>query len=420
MRITFVNTYDNRGGAARAAFRLFRGVYDLPGVEAVFVTKENATGHPGVLEDHTRLTSLFGDKASVFDQKGLKKSHPDRILTPFSVNRIADTVHETILKTEPDIVHLHWPHAGFLRIESLAKLEVPIVWTLHDMWAFTGVCHYSNGCRRFMNSCGSCPLLRSENPTDISAKTFLRKQKVYTRLDLTITTPSYWLASLARRSSLLAGKSVITIPNCIDTELFKPKEQSAARKALGLPPSFEIALSKGRPLVLVGASHALQDDRKGCTDLLDSVVKFDNPPCYIVFGAPEKGFLANDVFSVGNVKTDLELVNVYSACDFYAFPSRQDNLPNTVMEALACGLPVVAFDVGGVPEMVHHAENGYLVPAKSLNMNLFIQSLEQALKSISRDTDKSLSRNARATALQKYSTSTIANRFFQFYEKVSH
>lgn len=413
MRVTFLNTFDSRGGAARAAFRSFRAVSALPGVEATFVTREKRTDHPGVVEDHSRLTRLYGEKASEYDQRALKRQHPDRHRVPFSVNRLLDSVHETVRATRPDLVHLHWPHAGFLRLESLPLLGAPVVWTLHDMWAFTGVCHYSGGCAGYLEGCGACPLLKSQHQDDVSARVYSRKRAVYARTNLHVVTPSHWLADLARSAPLLAGIPVDVVPNGLDTEVFSPQNRAAARAALGLP-------LEGR-LVLLGADHALSDPRKGCATLLKALARAEaeapeQPRArYVVFGnAQVDTALAQETgaLPLGPVHNDHTLAQVYSACDLYAFPSTQDNLPNTVMEALSCGLPVLAFTVGGLPDMIRHGENGLLVQSPACDMHDFIAALRefpqgQALAA--------MARNARADALRRFSLAALGKRHETLY-----
>jgi len=413
MRIAFVNTFNDRGGAAKAAFRLFSGVYEEQGVIARFFSRENATGHPGVVADRSRLTALFGDQASVFDQKGLKRRHPGRERVPFSVNRIPDTVHETILAFEPDLVHLHWPHAGFMRLESLAKLGVPLVWTLHDMWAFTGVCHYAGDCRKYMAGCGACPRLKSADRDDVSARVFARKRALYPGLDIHVVCPSAWLAGLAGKSRLLGGVPATVIPNCLDEKVFSPAkgggDKAEARAALGLP-------RQGR-LVLFGADAALSDPRKGGRELVRAFAQAapERAPGarLVVFGDEEETPPAPGVLVLGRIDGEETLARLYAACDLYAFPSLEDNLPNTVMEASSCGAPVAAYATGGVPEMVIPGVTGYLAPTG--DMAAFLDAVFTALD------DPGLTRlgeNARKRAASLYARDAVVSRHLELYRAV--
>ena len=407
MRVTFLNTYDNKGGAARAAFRLFSGISNLPDVEAVFVTREKKTANPKVVEDRSRRTRLFGEHASVYDQRPLKREHPHRRIMPFSVNRLADTVHETIHSTYPNIVHLHWLNAGFVRLESLTRIGVPIVWTLHDMWPFTGVCHYSLNCLRYLEGCGCCPLLASDSNQDISAATFARKQKVYSKLNLTVVTPSAWLGKLAASSPLFQAFPIHVIPNGLDTSIFHPWPKFEARRILNLP--FH---SK---LILFGADHALTNPFKGGRDFVKIFAA--NAPQgteLVIFGTAERKKLDTNIHSLGTIDNDIKLAQLYSACDLYAYPSQQDNLPNTVMEAMACGTPVLAFAIGGIPEMIDHCKNGFLV--KSMDMNSFWWSLE---KTMQRGELQQLGAIARQKVVQKFSYDKVAKHYMNIYHNVT-
>ncbi len=407
MRIAFVNTFDGRGGAARAAFRLFQGVYGAPGVEARFFTRENATGHPGVVEDRSRLTVLFGEKAPAYDQKGLKRRHPGRERVPFSLNRIPDTVHETVLAWKPDLVHLHWPHAGFMRLKSLAAFPVPIVWTLHDMWAFTGVCHYAGDCEGYRTGCGACPKLKSADPLDCSARVFARKRALYPRLDLSVICPSAWLAGLARQGPLLRDAAMAHIPNCLDTALFAPMDKAKARASLGLPLT-------GR-LVLFGADAALDDPRKGGRALVEAFAAraAERPgAALVVFGDEGGPSPWPNVLTLGRIGDDRTLARLYAACDLFAFPSLADNLPNTVLESLSCGTPVLAWATGGVPEMVRPGETGYLAPRG--DMAAFVAALFPAL---AEDALPRLGENARRRTVARFGMDVVVSRHLAFYRR---
>lgn len=416
LRVSFVNTYDDRGGAARAAFRAFLAVSALPEVEALFVTRGKCTGHPAVLADCSRRTLLFGEQAAAHDQRALKRLHPQRQRAPYSVNRLADTACATVRATRPDLVHLHWPHAGFLRIESLPKLGAPVVWTLHDMWAFTGVCHYAGDCRRYLEGCGRCPMLASGDPADVSARVFARKRATYARTRLHLAAPSKWLADLAAASPLLAGIPVDVAPNGLNTDMYSPRDRAAAREALGLPPT-------GR-LLLLGADHALSDPRKGCAALLEALGRNDSGAGAefrpVVFGnAPaDEGHLRaaeqSGAILLGPLRGDEALALAYSACDLYAFPSTQDNLPNTVMEALSCGLPVLAYAIGGLPELVRHGQTGMLVQATDASA-CGMHSFLQALHNFPVHRLDEMGRAARADAVARFSLEALGRRHQTLY-----
>jgi glycosyltransferase involved in cell wall biosynthesis len=228
------------------------------------------------------------------------------------------------------------------------------------MWALTGGCHYAGECERYKDSCGACPELGSEKEKDLSRKFWRRKKEAYNGLNLTIVTPSRWLAECARQSSLLRDFPVKVIPNGLDLELFGPVDRRAARDKLGLPVD--------KKLILFGAVSSTSDRRKGFHLLQPalrhlSANRTSKDVELLVFGAaepenpPDFGLPAR---YLGTLSDEEELALLYGAADVCAVPSLQDNLPNIVAEAMACGTPCVAFDIGGMPDMIEHKRNGYL------------------------------------------------------------
>jgi glycosyltransferase involved in cell wall biosynthesis len=260
----------------------------------------------------------------------------------------------------PDIINLHWVSAGFLRIESLRKLKAPLVWTLHDMWPFTGGCHLSHDCIKFTGSCGACPILKSSRDFDLSRWIWRRKARVWKNLNLTIVTPSRWLAKRARISSLFKNFRIEIIPNGLDSRVFRPIDKKIARDALGIP--------EGQKIVLFGSVHPESDANKGfqllkrALQAIKEQRKVGDITC-LIFGVsgPRKNLdIGLSMHYLGFLHDDITLALAYSAADAFILPSLQENLPNTVMEALSCGTPCVAFNAGGTPEMIVHKKNGYL------------------------------------------------------------
>ena len=177
----------------------------------------------------------------------------------FSTAWLPDLLASRLLAQRPDVVHLHWINYGFVRIETLARIGRPLLWTLHDMWPFTGGCHYAGACGRYQAGCGDCPQLDSASAVDLSSRTMRRKRLAWSGRDLTVIAPSRWLAGLAGRSALFAASRVEVIPNCLDTVRFCPGSKAAARAALGLP--------QDRRLVLFVALDADAEPRKGFDQL---------------------------------------------------------------------------------------------------------------------------------------------------------
>ncbi|MGL1863428.1 MAG: glycosyltransferase [Pseudodesulfovibrio sp.] len=405
MRVIFANTFDTRGGAARAAFRLFSGVYDLDNCDAHMIVQDRQSDHLGVSSPRFKLPAHW---TSWMDLRKLKKDHPERERTPYSVNWVPGFTISTIRGMQPDLVHMHWPHCGFIRIEDLRKLDVPIVWTIHDMWAFTGVCHYSPDCEGYLTGCGKCPLLKSGDGDDISARTYRRKDSVYPELDMTVVSPSNWLADLARKSPLLRNASVKVIPNGISTDLFCPGDKADSRHELGLP--------QDTPLLMFGADFALSDHRKGSGQLFEALSIGPLGDFEIaVFGCdqpPVSPALPMKVHWLGPINNDARLASAYSAADLFVAPSQQENLSNTVMEALACGTAVLAYDVGGMGDLVDDGENGFLV-SLSEESNGLRKGLEAAAHDLPRLGE--MGKAARESVLSRFRIGDIARKYAELY-----
>lgn len=261
----------------------------------------------------------------------------------------------------PDVVHLHWIAHGFIRIEALKQLRYkPVVWTLHDSWAFTGGCHLPYTCTAYMEHCGRCPVLGSQSDYDLSRWVWNRKRKIVDILNLTIVTPSRWLGECARRSSLFRNIPVEVIPNGLDISTYKPRNPDFCRELLSLP--------KSKIIIMFGAMSSTNDTNKGFDHLLGALriiadTPYKNKVTAVVLGADraQKELMTGiDIRFLGHLHDDASLSAAYSAADVFVAPSIQENLSNTVMESMACGTPCVAFDIGGMPDMIGHKRSGYL------------------------------------------------------------
>jgi glycosyltransferase involved in cell wall biosynthesis len=314
----------------------------------------------------------------------------------------------------PDIIHLHWITGGFMRLETLSHLKRPIVWTLHDMWPFTGGCHYSSECKRYTGSCGCCPELSSSIENDLSRRIWRRKAQAWREVPLTIITPSRWMAECATASSLFSEADIRVIPNGIDTTLFHPIDRSMARKILGLP--------LDRRLILFGGMSPTENPRKGFQHLLPAIKDLANNGWgesteLLVYGGnqsektPDFGMKAR---FIGQVSDDATMVLLNVAADVLVAPSIQDNLPNTVMEAMACGTPVVAFSIGGMPDMINHGETGWL--AQPFDHQDLARGIVYVIESSSRREKMGL--KAREKIVQDYTESIVAQRHIDLYDEL--
>lgn len=356
MKVLIVNTADISGGAARAAFRLHRALL-AESVDSQMLVQKRNTDLSTVLGPTSRFQKIRAIASAVVDNFFLR-SYPQRSRSLFSPAKApSGTAVDRINALNPDIVHLHWINGGMLRIEDISRIEAPVVWSLHDMWAFTGGCHYDEGCGRYASSCGQCPLLGSNKMADLSCQVLHRKFKALdSKLQLTVVGLSQWLAESASKSALFRDRKVVSLPNPIDTSRFMPFDQVMARQLLSLP--------EEKKLILFGAMGATTDPRKGFRELSQALEQIEGDHIeLVVLGssgpAKSQSFLQKAHY-LGQLHDDATLRALYSAVDVVVVPSRQENLSNAIMESLACGTPVVAFNIGGNPDMLEHKRSGYL------------------------------------------------------------
>ncbi|MDX2495079.1 MAG: glycosyltransferase family 4 protein [Desulfuromusa sp.] len=410
MKVLLLNTFDEAGGAARSALRLHRGLRQQEVDSSVLVQFRTGREEGVICNDNPIVTAIR--RLKLFLGLLPVRRYPKRPENNFSPAQLPDRVAQQVARLAPDIVHLHWLGAGFLRVETLRQLNKPIIWTLHDSWAFTGGCHVPYECRRFEQSCGNCPVLGSSSDTDLSRRTWDRKARAWQGLNMTIVAPSRWLAECARSSSLLRNCRVEVIPNGIETDVFQPHQKAAARHALGLPAD--------RKIILFGAMHGAADPNKGFHYLVPALQHFgkNNPDALVlIFGTSEVEDMPELGMSkrfLGTVNDDHKLAKIYSAADLFVAPSLLENLPNTVMEAMACGVPCVAFDQGGLRDLIDHRETGYL--ARPYDVDDLVQGMEWVLNSDGPDADISI--RTREKVVRNFSLESVARRYIELYREI--
>lgn len=414
MKVCIVSQSDHRGGAYIAAYRLHQGLRNLD-VESVMLVRQKNTDNLHVIAPATLWEKEWTRFLARIDYLPLNiYQNRDKKFT-YHLEWVPDTIVPRLNKISPDIINLHWINEGSLQIETLSKLNLPIVWTLHDMWAFTGGCHYSGDCDLYKKSCGTCPQLNSNTNWDLSRWVWQRKRKAWNNLNLTIVTPSRWLAKCASESALFRDLRIEVIPNGLDIHKYKPVNRSQARNILGLPVD--------KKLILFGAINATSDYRKGFQFLQPALKKLSydlnlkDGIELVIFGSsrpetlPELGFISH---YVGKLNDDISLALLYSAVDVFVAPSIEDNLPNTVMEALACGTPCVSFDIGGMSDMIDHQKNGYL--AKPFD----IKDLASGISWVLDNSGSSLGDSARKKVEREFSTEIQANKYILLYEELKN
>ncbi len=408
--VVLVSYSDANGGAARAARRLLGGLRE-GGVDARMLAMEALTGDRAVEESAGRLERMWRrplDRLPV--HLTVRGARP-----MFSLAWVPDRLPRQIDRLAPRLVHLQWISGGMLRLESLARIGRPLVWTMHDMWPFTGGCHYDEGCGRFALGCGRCPLLRSSNRRDLSAWVWQRKRRGWQGLGITLVAPSRWLAQQARLSPLVRDRPIHVIPNGLDLGLFRPADPGAARRRLGLPP--------GRSFLLFGALDPGGERRKGFELLRAALLRLAETGWrdrvdLIVAGASAPNVpldLGLRAHFLGQLQDDRMMAQALSAADAVVVPSLQDNLPNLAVEAFACGRPCVGFAVGGLPEIIEDGVNGRLARPSD------VDDLARAIAWILEDDGRrqTLGREARRKAEQMFDLRAVARRYADLYREVA-
>lgn len=313
-----------------------------------------------------------------------------------------------------DVMNLHWV-AAYLDDEMFfptAAQRAAIVWTLHDMNAVTGGCHYDMECGRYAQRCGACPQLGSQDVDDLAAQVWDRKRAVFDRVDakkMCVVTPSRWLGQVVKSSPIFSRFRVETIPYGLDLDEFAPRDRQAARDVLGIPQDAHVILF---------LAEMVDNRRKGFSLLAQALTQcaasVDRLWLLSVGNNPPK--LNGDVQGshLSYVGNDRFLSMAYSAADLFVIPSLQDNLPNTVMEAMACGTPVVGFNVGGIPDMVRHDATGLLV--RSGDIDGLSAAIVALLKSPSMRTSMGL--RSRQIAIEEYPLLLQAQRYLDLYKEL--
>lgn len=416
MRVLIINTSERRGGAAIAASRLMDALRNH-GIKAKMLVRDKQTDQISVLglnKSWWKIWQFIWERIIIWKANHFKKHHL------FAVD-IANT--GTDISTLPefqqaDIIHLHWINQGMLSLNDIHRILLsgkPVVWTMHDMWPCTGICHHARDCEKYHQECHHCPYIYKGGKKDLSNQVFKKKKELYQTAPITFVTCSQWLKEQASKSALLIGQTVVNIPNPINTNLFKPRNRQEARIAYELPAN--------KKLILFGAVK-ITDKRKGidyfiesCNMLVQKHPELKEELGVVVMGNHSeelKPLLPFEVYSLNYISNEKEVVNIYNAVDIYVTPSLEENLPNTIMEAMACGTPCVGFQVGGIPEMIDHLHNGYVAEYKSAD------DLANGIYWILNEGEYAdLSEAARRKVLSSYSESTIAKKYIDIYNKIT-
>jgi len=415
MKILHINKSDKVGGASVAAMRLVKAQRAI-GLDSQILVQEAQTDFEFV---HQTSHTQFKKKLNFLRLALEKLYYWPHELSPekrfvYSMANTGENIHNHPLVKEADIIHLHWFNQGFLSLKSLRKLarNKIIVWTLHDMWAFTGGCHYSESCEKYMDECTNCLFIKGTKVKDKSNTIFYRKKQVFENGKWHFITPSFWLKNLADQSSLIRQFKVENLPNAIDLDIFRPMDKKKARNELNLP--------LNKKIILFGAMN-VNDSRKGMSYFIKALEylqsqNIENQIALAIFGKSNAEILKKLPFTtyhLGMIENELKMATIYQAVDTFVIPSLEDNLPNTVVESHASGLPVVAFDNSGLSEMIHHEEDGYLAHYLSS------EDLAVGIRWVLFEADYSnLAKNARINAEINYEQKDVANKHLHYYEEI--
>jgi glycosyltransferase involved in cell wall biosynthesis len=402
VRVVHISTFDHQGGAAIAAHRLHRALRGN-GVDSSMLVL-----HKSGNEDHIASVLASGmDRLSFKIGTGLDERTVRLIKKigagSFSLARFGHDIARHPWVREADIVNLHWLQGGYISLKGLSRLFAlgkPVIWTMHDMWPFTGGCHYSGGCAGYTGDCADCPMLLTKYRN--TTKRMLRKKSAaYQNARLYPVGCSTWLRDIASQSAVFQSIDVRAIPNPIDTDTYRPLDKRQARQRLGLDPD-------GTYVLFGAASPAVR--RKGYAYLVQALRRLRGQCTLLVYGADEmQGAGGLTVQSLGKLD-ESGLLTAYAAADVFVVPSLEDNLPNTVMEAMACGLPVAAFDAGGISDMIEHGKTGYLAQIR------VSEDLAQGIVYCLTHHDE-LAASARKKVEILYTNAAVARQYIDLYEK---
>jgi glycosyltransferase involved in cell wall biosynthesis len=409
MRVLHITASDS-SGAGRAAYRLHKALVQ-EGIDSYMLVQKKFLSDNRVLSFNSYKDKCLNFIRPVIDQLPARMYNKKNIL--FSPAWIGNKhVFEVVKKLSPDIVHLHWINGGMIKIEDLKKFSMPLVWSLHDDWAYTGGCHIKWDCEKYKSKCESCFVLNSSKK-DLSTWIFNRKKRVYKDINnIVINGISSWINKCAKESFLLKDKRHVNIFNLIDTNFFKSIDKKIAREILGLP--FD------KKLILFGAINATSDINKGFNKLKESLkyLNISDNAEIVVFGNSEMSNDLQDKFKMhylGKLNDEISLVILYSAVDVLVVPSIQENLSNVIMESLSCSTPVVAFNVGGNSDMINHMINGYL--AKPFNAKDLAKGIDWIL-GLSESEYKKMCDNARKRVKEMFDSKVVAKEYIKLYKEL--
>ena len=411
MRVLIVNTSERTGGAAVAANRLMKALNNN-GVKAKMLVRDkedDALTVVGLPKSPMLHWHFLWERFVIFCKLHFSRKN----LFAIDIANSGSDITRLREFQEADVIHLHWINQGMLSLNGIQKIVrsgKPVVWTMHDIWPATAICHLTLGCHAFMSQCANCKYLPGGGShNDLSSRIWRKKQQMLADGSIFFVACSRWLESEAKSSALLKDQKITSIPNPIDTHLYKKTNKQEARQRLGLP--------LDKKLILF-ASQRVTNENKGMSYLVDALKKATLPEnlCeMVILGGHAEEVVAQlpmKAHPLGYVNDEQRVIDVYNAVDVFVLPSLSENLPNTIMEAMACGVPCVAFKVGGIPEEIDHLKNGYVAAYRDA------ADLAKGIAWVLQEADyESLSQQAVHKVTQCYSQQSVAMRYLDIYQQ---
>jgi len=418
MKVILLNTSERTGGAAIAANRLRKALINN-GIDVKTLVLNKQTNDENIVSVQSSFIKRQFARLNFLWERGvifLYNHFSRKNLFSVSIANTGFDISGHPLVRNADIIHIHWINQGFLSLKSIRNLietGKPVIWTMHDLWAATGICHYPGNCRKYSQTCSGCPMLVAGNSDDLAYKIF-RKKKTLDLNQIHYVGCSRWISEKAMSSSLLKSATVASIPNPIDTKTFYPKDKNTVRKRLQLP--------LDKHLLLFSAAK-ISDIRKGgiyfieaCRLIGEKYPELAHTIEIVLMGKGDEHFFSEIKMATHTfyyISDDSKLADVYSAADIFVIPSLEDNLPNTIMEAMTCGTPCAGFNVGGIPEMIDHQKSGYV--AEYMNAQDLANGIHWILSEADYD---ELSNNARIKAENCYSEEVVVKQYINLYQQV--
>jgi glycosyltransferase involved in cell wall biosynthesis len=408
MKVLIISSSDKKGGASIAATRLHNSLLKKK-INSIMFVQNKYSDYKHIFSNSNKILSVFNILRPYIDSIIIKLFYPkpNSLFSPSILG--FSSILNIINNTKPDLIHIHWVCGGMMKISDLKKIKIPIIISLHDMWFFTGGCHYNDQCFNYLYKCHKCPVLKSKKIFDLSTYLFQNKYKTFQKINSNITFIglSKWITKEAKDSFILKNSNIYNLPNPIDTDTFKPLDKIFCRKLFNLP--------LNKKLILFGSYGSINDTRKGFSELIKSFSNFnDNHYEFVVIGDADFKFnLKINIVSLNLLQDEWSLVALYNAIDLTIFPSLQENFSNIILESLSCGTPVVAFNIGGNTDLIKHKYNGYL--SNLQDSNSLLNGVSWVFNS---NIENIISINARDSVVNNFDFNTISEKYINLYKKI--